>query len=770
MDFRSAILLMYKLVPPSLSLSRIWRLGFAAVFLMCLPGQLKAQTRIDGRVQDQKGQPIPGANVSLKGTYDGGSSDADGLFSFESDEEGRHLLTATFIGYKGFTDSVTLDGQALNLTIVLKEEFNELKAVVISAGSFEASDEGKAVVFKPLDIVTTAGAAGDLFGALGTLPGAQQVGNEEGLFVRGGAGYETKTIIDGLPVLNPFFSQVPDVPSRGRFSPFLFKGTVFSTGGYSAQYGQALSSAVILQTNDMPSTSSSGLNLSPIFGGFFTQQVWDKTGFAVGAQYTNTWLFNELVPQEIEWTKDFQGLSGNLSFLHKTSKTGLLKVYATYSDASLGIRYPTPIPGLSGVDFSLDNQNVYVNTSYREILGKKWTLLATAAGNYNTDAILIQNVDNSRRDEGLQGRVALSRPLGDQVQIRTGGEYSWQRYENRFQLFGLDQAFDSELDEQYGAFFVESEFYLSKSLAGRAGLRSEYSQALNQFNLAPRLSLAQKTGENSQVSLAYGRFYQTPRPQFLGLGTDELRFERADHYIANWQWMSPDRTFRLEGYYKRYDDLVTQDALDSSGTVLSYSSLGDGYAGGFELFYRDKKSIDNVDFWISYSWLSTERIFLDYPVRVRPDFAAEHVLSLVYKHYIPKIRSQVGATYTFQSPRPFHNPGDQEFMAARAPAFHNLSMNWSYLTNIRGHFTIIFLSVTNLPGVDNIFGYRYFDPSGQPLPNYLFGLDASDYVEFAQRPPAIRSYFIGMFISFQHSRKPKDLRAPSERAKKQVEP
>jgi len=45
-----------------------------------------------------------------------------------------------------------------------------------------------------------------------------------------------------MVVQNPFYSSVPDIPSRGRFLAFLFKGTVFSSGGYSAQYGQALSS------------------------------------------------------------------------------------------------------------------------------------------------------------------------------------------------------------------------------------------------------------------------------------------------------------------------------------------------------------------------------------------------------------------------------------------------------------------------------------------------------------------------------------------------
>ena len=539
---------------------------------------------------------------------------------------------------------------------------------------------------------------------------------------------------------------------------------------YSAQYGQALSSAVILNTSDMPRTSSSGLSLSPIFGGASTQQAWEKTAFAVGGQYTNTYLFNALIPQEIEWTKDFQGLGGNLSFLRKTSQTGLLKVYGTYNASSLGIRYPSPIDSLPGVDFLLDNKNAYINASWKEILNDQWTVLISGAASYNDDAILIQGFDNSRNDYGAQGRIALTNQITEKVKVLGGAEYAYQFYENRFNLFGVDQAFDSQIQEHYGALFLESEFYITNDLAGRAGFRGEYSKALDDYNLAPRLSLAYKTGENSQISFAYGQFYQTPRPQFLGLGEDNLTFERADHYIANWQIVTRDRTFRLEGYYKKYDHLVTQNPIDSLAQNLTYSSNGNGYAGGAEIFYRDKKSIDNGDFWISYSWIDTRRIFLDYPEKVRPDFAAEHLLSLVYKHYFPDISSQVGVTYTFQSGRPYHDPASAAFMDGRTASFNNLSANWSYLTNIGGHFTVFFASVTNILGIDNVFAYRYFDSQGSPLPNYAFNLEAEEYIEVANRPPALRSYFIGMFISFQHTRKPKNLIAPGDAGQQNTAP
>src|SRR5215204_5710866 len=226
---------------------------------------LSAQTTITGKITDKKNSLI-GVSITLKDTYDGATSDSSGKYSFKTSEKGEFLLTATSVGYRPFEQNINLEGKGtLTIDIILKEEVTELAAVVISAGMFEASDRKRAAaVLNPIDIVTTASANGDVTGALKTLPGAQQVGESEGLFVRGGTAAETKIFIDGTLVNSFFHSSSPNIASYGRFSPFLFKGTVFSTGGYSALYGQALSSALILESIDLPDQSSANLGVSYI--------------------------------------------------------------------------------------------------------------------------------------------------------------------------------------------------------------------------------------------------------------------------------------------------------------------------------------------------------------------------------------------------------------------------------------------------------------------------------------------------------------------------
>src|ERR1044072_7283749 len=179
--------------------------------------QLSAQSTISGMVTNSKQQPLSGASIVIENSYYGATSSADGSFSFSIPDPGTMKLVVTLVGYRPFDQIIKLPSANITLRVSLKESVNELNAVTVTAGSFEASDRKRTTVLKPLDIVTTPGQQADIVAALKTLPGAQQVGEQEGLFVRGGSGYETKVFIDGLMVNNPFYSSVPDISQRGRF-------------------------------------------------------------------------------------------------------------------------------------------------------------------------------------------------------------------------------------------------------------------------------------------------------------------------------------------------------------------------------------------------------------------------------------------------------------------------------------------------------------------------------------------------------------------------
>ncbi|MBK7868957.1 MAG: TonB-dependent receptor [Ignavibacteriales bacterium] len=692
-------------------------------------GTLFSQTKISGKIKSSKGEILTGANIFIKGSYDGASSDVAGNFEFTTTETGEQILVSSYIGYKPKETKITLDGKPLILELTLDPDSKILKQVTISAGSFEASDERKSVVLKPLDILTTAGASGDLSGALNTLPGTSQVGESEGLFVRGGSSAETKTIIDEMIVQNPYFSNVPDVPQRGRFSPILFKGTIFSTGGYSAQYGQALSSTLILRSIDLPpdTRSSFGL-LAAGFNAVHTQR-WDKTAVSVSADYFNLAPYNNLIPQRIEWDEAPVSKAGTFLFRQKTGESGMYKFYGTFSNTQLSLYQQSLDDPTFKPRFQLNNTNFYINTSYSDIVFSDVALFAGYSYSNNNDDLQLNTFPANRDDQLHQFKVKGTKNIADIAFLTLGAETWFLKADDSF------SSLKANLEDKYYAGFVETDFFLSDLAAFRIGARYEYSDYLKKANLAPRVSLAIRIREDDQINFAYGQFFQTPDRQFLYQGKN-LDYERADHYILNYQYIGEKTTFRIEGYYKDYQSLMKRNITSPVFGVPDYQNNGSGYAKGIDVFWRDRgATFETVDYWISYSWLDTKRDYRDYPTLATPTFASEHTLSLVYKQFFRALNTFIGFTYTFSSGRPYYNPNNPIFNGDRTPKQHSLSFNGSWLTTIFDYFAIVYVSITNLPGYENVYGYR-------------FSADGTRSQEVIS--PALRTYFLGVFISLDY--------------------
>ena len=210
-----------------------------------------SQTVISGKILNQKDIPVSLANIYISGSYDGATATENGEFSFTTTLSGNQTLVITALGFEDFSKAIVIE-EFQNQTIVLEKKANQLEEVAITAGSMHSGDKARVSVLKPLDILTTAGNPGDIVSALKTLPGTQIVGESGKLFVRGGTADETQTYIDGIRVAQPYVQTANNVPTRSTFSPLLFKGTTFTTGGYSAEFGEALSSVLLMNTIDDP--------------------------------------------------------------------------------------------------------------------------------------------------------------------------------------------------------------------------------------------------------------------------------------------------------------------------------------------------------------------------------------------------------------------------------------------------------------------------------------------------------------------------------------
>ncbi|TMM56821.1 TonB-dependent receptor [Maribacter algarum] len=696
--------------------------------LLCYSLVSIAQSTISGAVTDAKGNPIEGANIYLEGTYDGASSDANGKFNFETSETGTQNLVVSMISFDTYMQAGDVS-YLKDLDIQLQEAINQLTGVTLTAGSFQAGDNSKVSVLKPLDIVTTAGAAGDFVGALQTLPGTSNVSEDGRLFVRGGQAGETQVFIDGLRVFQPFNATANNIPTRGRFSPFLFKGITFSTGGYSAEYGQALSSVLLLNTTDEPDQEKTDISVLSVGAGLGKTEIWGNQSLSVNAQYINLAPYQWLIPNEqgARWNKPYESISGEAVFRSKSDK-GMFKFYTGFNQANLDLDQED-INFDDFVNFRLKNSNLYANTSYKHFFDNEWTM--TAGASISSDRNDIGFATNSIDANETAGHLKLKvkKSFSSRFQLNFGAEHFITDYQENF-LAPDGFTFDSGFQDNLSAGFAEADIFFSNKFAMKLGVRGEHSSFLEDSNIAPRVSLAYKSSDKGQFSLAYGDFYQNPLSESLKFD-QSLNFEKTSHYIFNYQYLSDGKTFRAEAFYKDYDKLVKFDTQMPQFNS-QFNNLGSGYASGIDLFWRDNKSIKNLDYWASYSYLNTERDFRDFPERATPNFAPTHGLSLVTKYWVEDWRSQIGVSYNYSSGRPYDNPNTPEFLAEKTKSFNSLNVNWAYLISQQ---KILFFSVSNVTGFKNVNGYQYAN-----TPN-MDGI----FERRAIRPTADAFFVVGFF-------------------------
>ncbi|WP_064967715.1 TonB-dependent receptor [Tenacibaculum ovolyticum] len=711
------------------------------LFILCIFFQsyFFGQTIVSGNVTDKKGTPIEGANVYLEGTYDGTSTDDKGNFSFSTSEKGTQTLLISFISFETFSKSTDVS-LLKNLKIKLRDDVNTLDAVTINAGTFEAGDNAKVTALKPLDVVTTASALGDFVGALQTLPGTSTVNEDGRLFVRGGDAEETQIFVDGIRVFTPYSPSARNIPTRGRFSPFLFKGITFSTGGYSAEYGQALSSVLLLNTNDEVIEEKTDLAFMTVGLGVGNTQVFGKNSLSVNASYINLAPYQSAFPDRNKWNKPVQALSGEAVYRFKFKNESLLKVYGAFSYTDFDL-VQEDINHVDGFRFGMKNRNLYFNSSYKNSFGDGWKVATGMSFTNDHSDIKVLDTEVTDDENSAHFKIAMKKRFSNRFKLNFGAEYFITDFKENYKSI-VNNTVDYGFDNNILGSYVEADIFFSKKLASKVGIRGEYSELLNDFTISPRASIAYKSGKNTQFSLAYGRFYQNPKNDYLKFNTN-FKAENTSHFIANYQYVKNKQIFRIEGYYKKYQDLVKYDTNLSLPTS-NYSNLGEGFAKGVDVFWRDNKSIKNTDYWVSYSFLDTERDYKNYPTKATPSFASAHNLSIVAKHWVADWKSQLGFSYNFASGRNYTNPNEVGFLNNKTKNYNSVSVNWAYLISQQ---KILYFSVNNVFGTQNVSGYNY---KNTPNMNGVFDRQAII-------PNVDRFFFVGFFWTISDNKKDNQL-------------
>ena len=720
---------------------------FTLLFTFAFTFTLIAQITISGKVLGRNNKPLKDVSVTLKDTYDGATTDETGNYKFETSEKGSQTLIFSHPKFIEIEKSIQIEDKNLILNAELKESVSEIDAVVISAGSIEASDKKRATtLLTPIDVYTTAGANGQISSALETLPGVQKVGESEGLFVRGGTGTETKFFMDGNLVNNYFGNSVPGIKAMDRLNTSLFKGNVFSSGGYSAVYGQALSGVLALESIDLPERNAADFGISPIFASGGIQRInQEKThSYGISLGYSNLELMQKILKFNTDFEKAPNSFGGNGNFRIKTSRGGFIKYYGSYDTSSMKLSSPNLDDENSSDKINQNGKNTFHSLSYREKFGR-YTLNLGSSYTFNQNILHFSNVDQNgsspfnndidSKGNYFNAKALIERKLFKISAIRAGIELNTTKEETWVSIAQKKYEFRDDIT----SLFAETDLGISNDLSLKIGARAENSSSINHWNFSPRFAMAYRISKEWTSSLAFGTFFQNPESRFF-TENYQPNYQRADHYIFQVQRAADGRSLRLETYYKKYQDLIktTTDFY----RPIAVNNNGSGYAKGVELFWRDKKSLKNIDYWVSYSYLDSKRDYLNYTESLFPNFAAKHTLSVVAKKFVTNWKTGFNISYNYNSGRPYYNfvtengntvLKNQGFVKDYQAV--NFSLN--YLPNLGKKdaraFTVLVLSINNVLGTKNEFGYNFSSN----------GLKSRAIV-----PPTNTFVFIGAFISF----------------------
>lgn len=201
--------------------------------------------KITGTVKDNNGEPVIGANVSVKGTTNGTITDVDGNFSLENISDNDIIV----ISYIGYTSQEIKAGKQTSLKIILKEDTQAIDEVVVVGfgtqkkvnltGSIGTVKTDEVLKSRPVTNVQEllagsvpgmvvskgSGAAGS--GASINIRGTSTIGNSSGVLV----------LIDGMPgniyTLNPndieSVSVLKDAASAAIYGSRAANGVVLVT-------------------------------------------------------------------------------------------------------------------------------------------------------------------------------------------------------------------------------------------------------------------------------------------------------------------------------------------------------------------------------------------------------------------------------------------------------------------------------------------------------------------------------------------------------------
>jgi len=686
------------------------------------------KTVIEGTIIDENNNPLPYVNVFLLNSSDGSMSAENGTFMFSTSLTGRATLIASIVGYEKYSKELALStARKISIHIQLNQDAVNLKETIVTASSY-GSEKEKGLVISRIDILTTPGGATDIFQSLKTMPGLTQVSESAELYVRGGDPLETITMVNQSVMYHPFTFESSYGGIFSNLDQSSVKSMYFTSGGFSAKYGNALSGVLDIETKNQPESSRASVGMSLASGNVTAEIAVDpeKFGLYFDARQNFTkpifWLNGGM--DRLTVTPNSKNFTGGAVYNYST--TGRLKFFTILADDEQGVKVERA--EYNGT-FNGNTQNIFLNIQNTDIVFG--TVVMKNAVSYNTysNKWLLGVLDIEKADYVYAARSDFEITLGTSMRLIAGGELEnreirytgkvpTENYDIRQDAPSLtiDTRFNGTHYGLYSELQTANLFGLSQ-LSATAGVRYDNFTTLHVHWFDPRVSIGYKMNDYSTLRFAAGIFREVPDPRLFNPadGNPNLKPMKAEHIIASYEYALTDQnSFRIEVYRKNYEDLP----LDN--VALNYDNSGYGYADGIDCIFKGEFPF-GINGWISYGYINTKRYWMDYDYLTSSAFDITHNIALVAKYSVSE-KLQVGLTAKYATGQPYtpvvssvyrsdlhiYEPVYAATNSSRYPDYKRVDLRWTYFGQLFQQYSlIVYLEGLNILNFRNLFGYSY---------------------------------------------------------------
>ena len=722
---------------------------------------------IYGKVVDKlTQQPLPGANVLIINTNYGASTDLNGKFEINNIPSGEYQLRASNIGYRSLikTDVMIMSGSTAEIIFELEEEAVELEDVVVKSDYFETSrlDLISTRGFSNEEIRRSPGGFEDVIRALSILPGvAQADAGRNDLVVRGGAPSENLYLIDGYKVqnINHFGTQSATGGPLSYINLDFVSGTSFSTGGFSVNNGDKLSSSLSIDLRNgrqdriggkaTISASQFGLNVEG--------PISNNSQFLFSAR--RSYLDFIFKAADFSFVPEYWDVLGKADFeINKNNSVSFLIISAidniNYFNDTEDQRYDNSsiigseqLQYLTGIKYRHLIDNGFINLS-----------LSRNFVDYDTqqrDSLLVPVYLNKSKEKENTFNAELTYKLSNKTDITIGGDAKLINFKANILLptytttFGdslPNTVLDTSTTYYKSALYFNYNTVLFDKFITNLGIRTDYLNALEKkLYFSPRVSLSYLLSDITRLNFSTGIYYQSPSYLWLvgsPLNT-KLNNLRVNQFILGFDhYFSADALIKVEGFYKDYSDypvslIRTYLTLANTGAGFGdenyesfglepLTSAGIGKARGFEFSLQKKLSgtpyygIASLTYSVAdYSALDKIERTGSYDQTWIVSLSGGYKISTEWEASL-KIRYSTGRPYT-----PYNSDGAQhisDYNTLRFPDNHSLDLRVDKYWFFSGWSLITYIDIQNIYNRKNTTGVRWDLRTQSPEFNESIGI------------------------------------------------